>query len=270
MSSRFLIYALIDPRTGRVRYVGQSSTGMTRPRTHVWFAKSGGRTYCDNWVRQLLKLGMMFDVWVLEELEAVDSLDAREVWWIAFARAWGCPLTNLTDGGGGIRGYSHTDEARERIRNIQKTVAQQRRADPVAYAAWLSKERSNEHRQRVSDGTRAAYENPVVHEKATAAIRTRMANPEHRAQISASTRRTYEDPEVRKRVGVAVREAMTPARCARRSELRRIDWARRRATIGIEEINRRAGEVANRPEVREKKKMTMRARTVLRVQWGPL
>ena len=38
MPSKFLIYGLVDPRDGQLRYVGKSTSGLRRPRSH-WYPR---------------------------------------------------------------------------------------------------------------------------------------------------------------------------------------------------------------------------------------
>jgi hypothetical protein len=61
-------------------------------------------------VRSLKRDGLRYGTIVLEELTSDAFIDDREKWWIAFARAWGCSLTNLTDGGDGASGYRRSPE----------------------------------------------------------------------------------------------------------------------------------------------------------------
>lgn len=97
--SRHLVYALTDPDDS-VRYIGRSGTGLNRPREHV--ARSAReQTYKANWIRALLRRGLMFGVRVLEECESADAAACSEVAWIARGRALGWRLTNLTSGGEG-------------------------------------------------------------------------------------------------------------------------------------------------------------------------
>jgi hypothetical protein len=93
-----LIYGLIDPRTRLIRYVGLTSRGARRPKEHGRL--SCPDTYCRRWIRELQKLGLDYEITVLEVLTNTDQLNQAERWWIAFGRACGWPLTNLTNGGG--------------------------------------------------------------------------------------------------------------------------------------------------------------------------
>lgn len=53
-----LIYGLVDPRTSELRYIGRSSSGLTRPKQHTApaaLAKDVARK--GNWLRQLVRAG---------------------------------------------------------------------------------------------------------------------------------------------------------------------------------------------------------------------
>lgn len=95
----FIIYGLRDPRDGAIRYVGQSSRGLLRPRQHFYQAKHGERGFKSNWIRSLDSLGLKYEIVVLEQT-ALELLDEREIWWIAQGRIAGT-LTNVSDGGDG-------------------------------------------------------------------------------------------------------------------------------------------------------------------------
>lgn len=62
---------------------------------------------------------------VLVELPTDERLDEAEIYWIKEMKFRGCPLTNLTEGGGGLRGYKASPETIEKrvvhFRGIPKT-----------------------------------------------------------------------------------------------------------------------------------------------------
>lgn len=118
-----LIYGLIDPRTLLIRYIGQTTQGMSRPKAHQ---KQGSSGYCKNWIANLKHVGLTYEITVLEQLDDPSDLDQAEQWWISFGRACGWPLTNLTPGGS-------LSEPERRERQIQKALGNERRArDRVA------------------------------------------------------------------------------------------------------------------------------------------
>src|ERR1700690_2202204 len=99
-----LIYALTDPRSGDIRYVGRSSSGLTRPQQHLAPAGLAADTgHKANWIRELVRLGFKPGIVVLEHLAddcTEDALIAAEIRWIANYKPQG-RLTNMTDGGEG-------------------------------------------------------------------------------------------------------------------------------------------------------------------------
>lgn len=141
--SRFIIYALVDPRTGAVRYVGSSSKGLVRPLEHaepLRLAIDGNR-HKAGWIRQLLALGLRYDICALEVVERAELLAGAERRWIACGRAEGWPLTNLTDGGDGTVGYIPGPETRAK----QSAVRLGKKRPPGATAAirsyWIGKKK---------------------------------------------------------------------------------------------------------------------------------
>lgn len=121
---KLIIYGLIDPRTGHVRYVGKSSSGMKRPSRH-WskIALERGKTACDCWVRKLVLLGLLPEIEILEDLgtfhEDKDNanllLNEAEISWISFMKHCGCDLLNHTLGGDGTFGIKRSDETKKKM-----------------------------------------------------------------------------------------------------------------------------------------------------------
>lgn len=120
---RNLIYGLIDPRTLFIRYVGLTSRGMQRPKSHA--KARGSLTNCKRWILELQREGLDYEIVILEVVKDATILDRTERWWIAFGRACGWPLTNHTPGG------SLTEIERE-ARRRQKELVAARRADEQA------------------------------------------------------------------------------------------------------------------------------------------
>lgn len=91
------IYALKDPTTGLVRYIGKADRPDRRLSVHLASKEKGHRT---NWIKSLVDRGLR------PELEIVDEVPFEEwpMWEIAYIenfRELGYPLTNLTVGGEG-------------------------------------------------------------------------------------------------------------------------------------------------------------------------
>lgn len=108
--TRFLIYGLVDPRNGQLRYVGKSQSGHRRPKQHsmpTYLKKEN--THKANWIKQLLSENLKPYIVTIQEFEDPDILAQAETHWIAYFKQMGCPLTNQCRGGEGFTG-KHSEE----------------------------------------------------------------------------------------------------------------------------------------------------------------
>lgn len=106
------IYCLRHPTTKEVRYVGKTIDLKIREKSH----RQLGKTRCDNWKRSLVKDGLWPELEVLETVPVGANWTDRERYWIAYFKAQGAELTNLTDGGEGTHGRVVTEAYREKMR----------------------------------------------------------------------------------------------------------------------------------------------------------
>lgn len=115
------IYALKDPISSRVRYVGKAADPFFRYEEHLQPRYAGDGTHRGNWVSKLLRDSLT------PTLEILDSVPESEwqFWekeWIRLYRALEPDLTNATDGGEGTtfwRGKTRSEETRQRMRASQ-------------------------------------------------------------------------------------------------------------------------------------------------------
>lgn len=107
------VYALVDPRTDQVRYIGQGRAGSVRPLVHAQpatiLAEPGPKS---DWLTELNGLGLRHVVRVLEETDDRSMLDHMEPFWIAQGRGLGWPLTNVVNGGRGAPGLKMSPASR--------------------------------------------------------------------------------------------------------------------------------------------------------------
>lgn len=103
------IYALCDPRTGAVRYVGKTvQPTLRRLVYHVHAARRGTRHLpISRWVWKLLKRKQRPTILEIESVLPGGDWASRERYWIASYRAAGAKLLNLTDGGEGLAGHKY-------------------------------------------------------------------------------------------------------------------------------------------------------------------
>lgn len=193
MTMQFFIYGLTDPRTGEIRYVGKSATGMKRPRLHGKPSRlAKDRTHKANWIRSLLAQGIHYGVEVLQYVASREELNDAERYWIREARNAGWELTNHTDGGDGLSGATFSAEHRARISKAnrgRKLTAEQRERfleavqhrDPAAFvsnrrkavAAWRGSKHTAETRRRIG----AAHRGKIVSAEARAKVSAANSKP---------------------------------------------------------------------------------------------
>jgi hypothetical protein len=101
MKQTTTIYALIDPRDGRVRYVGKTGETLEkRLAKHLYAAKSAtGGCYRISWLKSVLNRGDAPGIVTLFECES--NWQRWERFWIKWFREIEPKLTNATDGGDG-------------------------------------------------------------------------------------------------------------------------------------------------------------------------
>jgi hypothetical protein len=171
------IYALCEPRTGEIRYIGKTSMPIqTRLHSHVRAARrASGRRYVSQWIQSLdapptIRLLLI----VRRENDA-----QAECGMIALYRARGCRLTNLTDGGEGVYGYKQSAELKAKRSLWMKGNKHS-----------VGRKLSEEHRQKIGDASRGRRMSEEVRLKMSAAQKGlglgRKHTAEHRAKIRAA------------------------------------------------------------------------------------
>jgi ribosomal protein L25 (general stress protein Ctc) len=219
------IYALIDPRSGRVRYVGITKLRLEqRLAEHLKTARSGKPFPVCRWLRILLSLDLIPRCELLEQ--TTDPL--RECTWIALYRSEQPDLLNCTGGGEGLfdpspevrlklsqankgrlfsaahrqklslakQGTTHTPEARLKIATAHKG-----KAKPAFSAA---------HRANISKAQKGRRLSDEQKQKLSVAGKGRPGRPhsdETRAKISAvqtGKKRGPKSPELRARIAATL------------------------------------------------------------------
>lgn len=98
-----------------IRYIGQSCTGMRRPRSHRW-TTAKLNTHCGRWLRKLFDAGYNYKIAVLDTADNAAQLNSLERWWIAYGKLF-WPLTNTAPGGeGGSSPGAMSEKGRHNMR----------------------------------------------------------------------------------------------------------------------------------------------------------
>lgn len=125
------IYALIDPFTKEIRYIGKSIRPKQRLNNHC---NEKSKTWRTNWIQSVLKKGKRPELLILETLNDNEDWQKSEIEWIKKGREKGWNITNCTDGGDGLcnppeevrqkmlktwTGRKHTEKSKEKNRQSQ-------------------------------------------------------------------------------------------------------------------------------------------------------
>jgi len=114
MSKTTFIYALCEPASRVVRYIGKSDFPQRRFSNHL--SRSARRqSHLGCWLRSILSRGELPSIVILREVP-VETWQAEEALYIKAARVLGLNLVNATDGGEGCSGRSPSAETRSKMR----------------------------------------------------------------------------------------------------------------------------------------------------------
>lgn len=93
------VYGLFDPDANELRYVGQTSRGITRLKEHYKDCEKKSRIYgkfnhVKNWCRKLKHEGKIFQVTYFEYTDNKENLDEMEIFYYEYFKSIGCKLIN--------------------------------------------------------------------------------------------------------------------------------------------------------------------------------
>ena len=229
---RGTIYALADPVTEEIRYVGKTSGDVRRRlSTHLHNARrprgEAQQRRLWSWLRSLQEKPLLI---VLEEAEDVDEAERR---WIGDLRKRGARLCNMTDGGDGLSGEGlaksiafHTGRKRppETGSRISAALKGKPRSEAHLHAgrehsermrgegnSFYGKHHSAETKALLSEKRKEFRHTPESRAKISASLRATNVergfhvSEEARERIAESKRSQWADPEWRERQIAAIR-----------------------------------------------------------------
>lgn len=140
MDNIVYIYALCEPETEMVRYVGKSINPKKRWYKHIKDARDGIPTHKANWIRSLINRGVEPLLKILQ-ISDIDHWSEDEKKWIAEYRVRGLDLTNATDGG---EDGQLTLEIRQQISRTKKGI-------PRSFEAVMKTAQANRGKKRTPE-----------------------------------------------------------------------------------------------------------------------
>lgn len=105
------IYALLDPRDNKIKYIGKSKDPKTRFRKHL---TQKGNTFKHKWISFLLDNSMTPILNIIEKCSE-SIIDEREKYWIAKYKNQICNHTAGGEGGATFTGKKHKQETKQKI-----------------------------------------------------------------------------------------------------------------------------------------------------------
>lgn len=165
------IYALSDPDTNEIRYIGKS----IRPKERLTNqCNEKVNTYRSHWIQSVLARGKKPIQTILEELPDESNWQEREIAWIAYGREKGWPLTNCTDGGDGVINVS--GEGKERM-----------------FRTWLGRKHKPETLEKISKSSKGRIQSDESRKKRSLSLKGRIIAPDHRKKLSENVRKFTDD-----------------------------------------------------------------------------
>jgi len=157
------IYALKEPNTDEIRYIGKTKNINQRLNEQLSEARrSPKHTHRNIWLRSLLRQNLKPSVEIVDEVPEAEW-QAWEAAYIQFYLEQGCRLVNSTPGGEGTSllgnknpffGKTHTAEARNKIAIASRNRAVSDQTRAKMSMATLGKKRSLETRKKLSESKR--------------------------------------------------------------------------------------------------------------------
>ena len=208
----FYVYVLFRPWDGSPCYVGKGKGG--RSREHAIY---GGKHPNRHLANIFKKAGGAIPlVKIRDGLTEVEAFEVERAFIAALRRQIdGGILVNLTIGGDGPTGFTHSDETKAVVGVKSKGAW----SDPETRARTIARQNegrnSEEYRAKRSAISKAMWADPVRAAALREKRRTRFNDPAQRERTSSATKAAMENPEVRARLSAAQKE-----RCAREGRVK--------------------------------------------------
>lgn len=150
MKPQYLIYALSNPCTQEIRYIGRSSSGLKRAKHHLNFSVyTKSKLPVHGWIHKLIKNGLLPKVAIIEDCGTFEASICAEIHYIQLFKKEGHRLLNCTDGGEGTIGRKVSQEVKERLSKLYTGKKQSVASIEKMRQAKLGKKLTAEHRKNI-------------------------------------------------------------------------------------------------------------------------
>lgn len=188
MENKTYIYALTDPETGYVKYVGKTDRPAKRLKNHLNPSALAIKCRRTSWLRGLMNKGLMPGMLILEVVP-VEAWRDRECYWIAFYRALGAGLVNTAEGGsGGVRPEWVTDEMRANMSAAKVGIKRSAESVRKQAEAQRGRKRNPETVAKMSAANKGKKPSAQCEAARLKAITGKKASEETRKKMSAASK----------------------------------------------------------------------------------
>lgn len=196
------IYALLDPGTDDIRYVGKSDDPPRRLTYHIQQAKHQ-HSHKAHWIMTLLRKNTRPDLRILAEVSD-DNWEQEEMRYIAEAIQAGHVLTNGDSGGRGGRrattelrlrlsnqrmGVRLSEETKQKISKAHIGMKHDKRTKHKMSASHIGKTASDLTRQKMSETRTGRTHSDETKAKCSAAKKGVKFSDSHRQKLSEAAKR---------------------------------------------------------------------------------
>lgn len=212
MTTTWKIYALVDPRTGEPRYIGQTRLSLLKRLTRHVNEKIA--SHKANWIKQLKNVGLKPAIIELYKCYDGKTADTSEIFFISDFKKRGFRLTNISLGGfNGTHVVSEETRAKLRIVNLGRPRSAEHRAK--LGLANKGKKRSAETRAKLSHARLARPLSPEAEARRLESFKKTLSLKERKPR-SAEFRAKLRLANIGKKHSAASKEKMRLAKLGKK------------------------------------------------------
>jgi group I intron endonuclease len=148
-----IIYRIINTLNNKC-YIGKTTYSLSvRKSNHISDAKKGSNQYIHKAIRKYGEEHFTFEV-LDDSCETETELNEHEMFWIKFLHTKAPDGYNLTEGGEGARGLIHSEERRQRNREVNLGKVMPEEVKEKIRQANIGRTFSEEWRSKISEANR--------------------------------------------------------------------------------------------------------------------
>ena len=197
LNKNAVVYVLVaSDKEEEIRYVGRTINPKDRLQSHIVHAKNNKKTYVHRWINKTIKKGDSIVMKIIESNLTYEEAGVREIYWIDYYKKQGLKLTNLTRGGDGSLGLSHSKETRKKLSKVNLGRTRSLETREKIRKAGLGRPVSAETREKLRKARLGKTASAETREKLRKANLGRPLSLEHLENL----RKAHQTAEIREKL----------------------------------------------------------------------